>query len=100
MKKRILASAIFAAFGSAHAGVMDDGNLTISGFGTLGVARSDTNKAEFTRYNQAEGVKDKVKIGLDSNLGLQASYKVNDELSGTVQVLTRLRGVAACAGVV
>ncbi|HEU4846442.1 MAG TPA: porin [Burkholderiaceae bacterium] len=89
MKKIILASAIFTAFGAAHAGVMDDGNLSISGFGTLGVARTDTDKAEFTRYNQAEGVKDKARIGLDSNLGLQASYKVNEQLSGTVQILTR-----------
>jgi hypothetical protein len=89
MNKLILASAIFAAFGSAHAGIMDDGNLTIGGFGTLGVAKTDTDKAEFTRYNQAEGVRDKARIGLDTNLGLQASYKVNDELSGTVQVLTR-----------
>ncbi len=89
MKKIILASAIFAAFGGAHAGVMDDGNLSISGFGTLGVAKTDTDKAEFTRYNQAEGVKDKARIGLDTNLGLQASYKVNEQISGTVQVLTR-----------
>ncbi|MBA5606050.1 hypothetical protein H3H36_11850 [Duganella sp. FT3S] len=89
MKKLILASAVCAAFGSAHAGALDDDNLTIGGFATLGVARTDTDKVEFTRYNQAEGVKDKARIGLDTNLGLQASYKVNDELSGTVQVLTR-----------
>ncbi|MBA5688402.1 porin [Rugamonas apoptosis] len=89
MKKLVLASALFAAFGGAHAGAMDDGNLTIGGFGTLGVAKTDTDKVQFIRYNQAEGVGEKARIGLDSNLGLQASYKVNDELSGTVQVLTR-----------
>jgi len=73
----------------AQAGTMDDGNLSISGFGTLGVAKSNTDEAQFARYNQAEGVSDKARIGLDSNLGLQASYKINDWLSGTAQILTR-----------
>ncbi|MBA5636386.1 porin [Duganella sp. LX20W] len=89
MKKLVLASALITAFGAAHAGAMDDGNLTIGGFGTLGEAKINTDKAQFIRYNQAEGVGEKARIGLDSNLGLQASYKVNDALSGTVQVLTR-----------
>jgi hypothetical protein len=90
MKKQLLVIAVLAATATmAQAGVMDDGNLSISGFGTLGVAKSDTDQAQFARYNQAEGVKDKARIGLDSNLGLQASYKINDWLSGTAQVLTR-----------
>lgn len=87
MRRTLLSCLILAASGGACA--MDDGNLSISGFGTLGAARSDTDKAQFVRYNQAEGVADKVRIGLDSNLGLQASYKINEDLSGTVQVLTR-----------
>jgi hypothetical protein len=73
----------------AQAGSLDDGNLSISGFGTLAVAKSDTDSAQFARYNQATGVGDSPRIGLDSNLGLQASYKINDWLSGTAQVLTR-----------
>jgi hypothetical protein len=89
MRRQLLSSLLLAACSAAQAGVMDDGNLSISGFGTLGVAKSDTDKAQFVRYNQAEGVADKVKIGLDSNLGLQASYKINEDLSGTVQILTR-----------
>src|SRR5476649_1539481 len=91
MKKRLLVTMILAAMGvaQAQAGTMDDGNLSISGFGTLGVAKSNTDEAQFARYNQAEGVSDKARIGLDSNLGLQASYKINDWLSGTAQILTR-----------
>ncbi len=88
MKKTLLAAALFAAM-QAQAGTLDDGNLSLSGFGTLGVAKSNTDKAQFSRYNQAEGVADQAKIGLDSNLGLQATYKINDWLSGTAQVLTR-----------
>jgi hypothetical protein len=73
----------------AQAALVDDGKLSISGFGTLGVAKSDTDVAKFARYNQATGVGDSWRLGLDTNLGLQASYKVSEQLSGTVQVLTR-----------
>ncbi|RFP18745.1 MULTISPECIES: porin [unclassified Duganella] len=86
MKKTILACAVLAACGSAGA---DEGSLNISGFGSLGVAKSNTNEAQFVRYNQAEGIGDHARIGLDTNLGLQASYGFNERLSGTVQVLTR-----------
>ncbi len=89
MKRLILASAALAACGCAHAGIGDSGNLTISGFGTLGVAKSDTNDARFVRYNQADGVGDSPRIGLDTNFGLQASYVVDQRLSGTVQILSR-----------
>jgi len=90
MKKQLLVASFLAALAvQAQAGTLDDGNLSISGFGTLGIAKSDTDQAQFARYNQAEGVQDKARIGLDSNLGLQATYTFNDWLSATTQVLTR-----------
>lgn len=90
MKKQLLAAAVLAATGmTAQAGPLGDGNLSISGFGTLGVARTDSDDAKFARYNQASGTGDSPRIGLDSNLGLQATYQFNDRLSATVQVLTR-----------
>ncbi|KQQ47217.1 hypothetical protein ASF61_00745 [Duganella sp. Leaf126] len=91
MKKQLLAAAILAAMATmqAHAGALDDGNLTISGFGTLGAAKSNSDTAQYGRYNQAEGAGDSPRLGVDTNLGLQATYKVNDWLSGTAQVLTR-----------
>ncbi|MCU6499673.1 porin [Rugamonas sp. A1-17] len=91
MKKKLLVAAIFAATAAmqAQAATLGDENLSISGFGTLGVAKSNTDQAQFARYNQAEGVGDKARIGLDTNLGLQATYKINDWLSGTAQILTR-----------
>ncbi|MES2258333.1 MAG: hypothetical protein V4724_07430 [Pseudomonadota bacterium] len=91
MKKQLLAVSVLSAIGmmQAQAGTLDNGNLSISGFGTLGVAQSNTDDVQFARYNQAVGVMDSPRIGLDSNLGLQASYKFNDMLSATAQVLTR-----------
>ena len=91
MNKQLLVAAVLAAMATlqAQAGALDDGNLSISGFGTLAAAKSNSDTAQFVRYNQSEGVGDSPRIGLDSNLGLQATYKMNDWLSGTVQVLTR-----------
>lgn len=91
MNKQLMTAAMLAVIGTGHAcaGSLDNGNLTISGFGTLGVAKSNTDDVRFVRYNQAEGVADGVRLGLDTNLGLQASYQFNDWLSGTTQVLTR-----------
>lgn len=82
-------AALAATAMQAQAAIVDDGKLSISGFGTLGVARSNTDKAQFVRYNQAEGVDDGWRLGLDTNLGLQTSYQFNDQLSATAQVLTR-----------
>jgi len=90
MKKQLLAAAMLAATSMmAQAGTLGDGNLSISGFGTLGVAKTNSDDAKFARYNQAAGTGDSPRIGLDSNLGLQATYTFNESLSGTVQVLTR-----------
>jgi hypothetical protein len=92
MKRLTLATSVLAALMAlphAQAAIVDDGKLSISGFGTLGVARSDTDKAQFVRYNQAEGVADGWRLGLDSNLGLQATYQITDRVSATAQVLTR-----------
>jgi len=79
---------LLAASCSAFAETSTNG-ISVSGFGTIGAARSDTDKAQFVRSNQAEGVADTAKIGLDSNLGLQASFEFNDVVSVTTQVLTR-----------
>ncbi|MGV7209635.1 porin [Oxalobacteraceae bacterium A2-2] len=91
MNKQLLVAAVLSAAAAmqAQAGALDDGKLSISGFGTLGVAKGDTDQAQFARYNQADGVGDHARIGLDTNLGLQATYQFNDWLSGTAQVLTR-----------
>ncbi|MRV73035.1 hypothetical protein GJ700_15095 [Duganella sp. FT92W] len=92
MKRLTLATSVLAALMAlphAQAALVDDGKLSISGFGTLGVAKSDTDKAQFVRYNQAEGVADGWRLGLDTNLGLQATYQITDQLSATAQVLTR-----------
>lgn len=66
-----------------------DSPLSLSGFGTLGGATTNTDAAQFIRYNQAEGARSGFTTGTDSNLGLQASYQFTPAISATLQTLTR-----------
>ena len=83
----LLAALPLAAAGAN--GAPTDGTVSLSGFATLGLARSNTDDAQFVRYNQAEGVASGFGSGTDSNLGLQLSVAFNPTLSATAQVLTR-----------
>ncbi|MGO4379407.1 porin [Pseudoduganella sp. RAF19] len=91
MKMKFIVASVLAAAASlsAQAGILGDGNLSISGFGTVAAAKTNTDDVKFVRYNQAEGVGDSPRLGLDTNLGLQASYQATPDLSATVQVLSR-----------
>lgn len=63
--------------------------LSLSGFATLGLAHSNTDAAQFIRYNQARGATRGYTSNTDSNLGLQASYRFTPTISATVQLLVR-----------
>jgi hypothetical protein len=64
-----------------------ESNFTLTGFGTAAVTRTNTSDAEFARQAQLNGARDSFNTGVDSNLGLQVSYKANDWLSFTGQGL-------------
>ncbi len=91
MKHTLLAASILTALGlmPVQAATLGNDQLTISGFGTLAAARSNTEDARFTRSNQREGTAGTTTFGLDSNLGLQATYTLSDKLSATTQILSR-----------
>jgi hypothetical protein len=61
--------------------------FTYSGFGTLGVARSNTNKAEYVISNQMTGATENFDYKTDSKLGLQGTFAPTSWMSGTVQAL-------------
>ena len=67
----------------------DTSNITISGFGTAALTRSNTSDAEFARPNQLAGVTSSAKTGVDSNFGIQVTAKMTDWLSFTGQGLVR-----------
>ena len=91
MKQKLLVASILGALSlaQANAATLGGDNLTISGFGTLAAAKSNTEDARFTRANQREGTAGTATFGLDSNLGLQATYTFDDKLSATTQILSR-----------
>jgi hypothetical protein len=63
--------------------------VTVSGFGTVAMTRTDTDQAQFARPNQASGVGKRARQGVDSNFGVQANVGVNSWLSFTAQGLVR-----------
>ena len=65
--------------------------FTYSGFGTAGVARSDTNRAEYVVGNQMAGATENFDYKSDSKIGLQGTFAPTSWLSGTVQALAEDR---------
>lgn len=95
MKKTTLAFALTSlmAISSAHAQeATNSPTVTVSGFGTLALTRTDTDSAQFARPNQAAGATKSFRTGIDSNLGLQASANINSWISATAQGLVRKDG--------
>lgn len=81
-----VAGAAFAA-SSARAAVPFQDHFSFSGFGTLGLTQTDSDKAEYKRDQQAGGATTRYSFDVDSNVGLQLTGTATDWLSGTVQVL-------------
>jgi hypothetical protein len=92
MKTRFIVAALALPFAVSSAYAQDSSAVRISGFGTAALTWSNTDQAEFARPNQARGVKKDPRTGVDSNLGLQADYAINDWLSVTGQGLVRKDG--------
>ena len=62
----------------------------LSGFGTLGVARTDTNDTQFIRDQTQQGGIDKsFSSKLDSLIGLQAYFRASDSLELVTQAISR-----------
>jgi hypothetical protein len=73
-----------------HQACADD-NLSLHGFGTLGLARSSSNAAEFIRdLSQPDGIKGNHWSGrIDSTLGLQANWQATSTLELVGQAVSR-----------
>lgn len=87
-----LALAALLACASAHADFTSaDGKARLSGFGTLGVSRTNTDEALFNYPGQGGGVDKQMGLEPDTKIGVQGSYKFTNTVSGTAQVLTKYR---------
>lgn len=94
MKQPKLTSLAFAVLAACAMSVHAEDGLpvTISGFGTGALTATNTDDAEYARPNQAGGVKKNPGFGVDSNFGIQATYKWSDPISFTAQGLVRKDG--------
>ncbi len=86
--RSMMAAAILTTL-AVSAQAADGPSITVSGFGTAALTMSDTDDAQFVRPNQFAGAGESARTGVDSNLGVQATVKVNDRLSFTAQGLAR-----------
>ena len=92
-KKTILAAAILAACGAAHA---DDEApmLKLSGYGTVGVAHSDNRDADYLVDSfkpNGPGATRAWNADTDSRLGLQAAAELSPRVSAVLQVISQQR---------
>lgn len=82
-------STLILACAQAHA---DSSAFRFSGFGTVGGVVTDNGDVEFATPGQPSGAKKSLDLGVDSRIGVQASYQLNDMFSGTVQVISKHNG--------
>lgn len=88
-----LAAAALVACSGAMAGYQSpDGNFTLSGFGTLGAAKTSTDDVEFVYPGQRGGATKSVSFNPDSKLAVQGTYKFTPTFSATTQVMTKFDG--------
>ena len=66
--------------------------VSIKGFGTLGIARSDTDDAQYVRdLSQPDGLTKDWSGKIDSLLGLQANIKFSEQTEAVLQAVSRYR---------
>lgn len=66
--------------------------LSVRGFGTLGLARSSSDQAEFVRdLSQPGGTSSRWSGKLDSLLGVQLNVRASERVEGVVQAVSRYR---------
>ncbi len=94
MKRNTLPLSTLAVLGAFAGGAQaqDGPQVTISGFGTAALTRTNTDGGEFSRVNQAAGAAKDARTGVDSNFGIQATATLSDALSLTAQGLARKSG--------
>ncbi|MEO5687128.1 MAG: hypothetical protein ABIR54_07175 [Burkholderiaceae bacterium] len=88
-----LAGACGLATSAAHADAFSwDPSFAFSGFGTIGYAQTNTDKADFVGTGQSAGASKDGSFNPDSKIGGQVNAKANNVFSGTVQAVSKYNG--------
>lgn len=85
----LAAAALVTCMGAQAGYTSPDGNFSLSGFGTLGLVRTNTDDAGFNYPGQGGGVNKHFDMNPDSKLALQGTYKFNPSFSLTSQLMTK-----------
>ena len=91
MKKAVI-FATGCAFAAGAACAQGDPSISFSGYGTLGLARTDADRADYlvdAFKPDGPGRSDKISLKMDTRVGGQASAEVTSRLSAVVQVLVQ-----------
>ncbi|PTT87527.1 hypothetical protein DBR42_11445 [Pelomonas sp. HMWF004] len=88
--RKLTATLVALAF--APAVQAEDSMFSFSGFGTVGIGRTNTDLAHQVLGGQVRGHTTSVSGEVDSKLGVQGVLKLNDMFSATAQVLSRQNG--------
>lgn len=92
MRKKSVSSVVLATCLAGSGTAMAEDGFKVSGYGTLGVVRTNTNEAEFASTVTApNGAKSSWNAGVDSRLGVQADWIAGD-WSATAQAVTLKNG--------
>ena len=85
-----MAAAALVTCMSAHADYQSpDGSFSLSGFGTLGIAKTSTKDASYVTPGQGFGVTTSPGISPDSKIAAQGTYKFTPTVSATAQILSK-----------
>lgn len=72
-----------------------DGKFRMSGFGTLGVSKTNNDEAKFNYPGQGGGSDKEYGLHPDTKVAVQGTYAVTDTISATAQVMTKYRAESA-----
>jgi len=85
----LAAAALLVCFGAQADYTSPDGKFRMSGFGTLGVAKTNNDEVKFNYPGQAGGASKDYSIHPDSKVAIQGTYAFTNTVSGTAQIMTK-----------
>lgn len=89
VRASLAAAALLACFGAQADYTSPDGSFSMSGFGTLGFARSSTDDALFNYRGQGGGADRSGSLHPDTKVAVQGTYRWSPSVSATGQVMTK-----------
>lgn len=85
----LAAAALLVCFGAQADYTSPDGTFRMSGFGTLGVAKTNNDEVKFNYPGQGGGASKDYSIHPDSKVAIQGTQTFTNTVSATAQIMTK-----------